>query len=120
MQAHDAVSERMGEESPPPVTPSAGTLANVISYKAVGSQLSPEEAELQQLLTTPHMSALITAHDKVANKEYPLQIADGDDETDFPLTGPVKMVYVEKKDVPLVIKGRSIFPDFIDFRLCSI
>lgn len=48
-----------------------------------------------------NMQALISAHDQVANKEYPLQsVADSGDE----LIGEqaLRIVYIEKKSDPLV------------------
>lgn len=105
-QAHNAVSE--GTREPPvPFSPSAVTLANIVSYEAengalAASAVSGEEQELKELLTSPHISALITAHDKVANKEYPLQSVVTTDTEQVDGHGPIRIVYVEKNKDPLV------------------
>lgn len=94
------MSEGTGENSPLPVSPAAVTLANVVCYDAeTGS--SEEERELHQLLSSPHLSSLLAAHDRVANKEYPLQsVADAEGEGGS--QAPVRVIYVEKKQDPLV------------------
>lgn len=93
-------------EPPVPFSPSAVTLANIVSYEAENGALalavSGEEQELKELLTSPHISALITTHDKVANKEYPLQSVDATDTEQVEMNGPIRIVYVEKKKDPLV------------------
>ena len=81
-------------------------LANIVSYEAenevLTSAVSGEEQELCDLLTSPHISALLTAHDKVANKEYPLQSVVATDTGSPEMNGPIRIVYVEKRKDPLV------------------
>jgi predicted HAD superfamily Cof-like phosphohydrolase len=105
-QAHNIVSENT-REPPTPFSPSAVTLANIISYETdnevlESSGVSAEKKELLELLTSPHISALITTHDKVANKEYPLQSVDADNTNQPEMNGPIRIVYVDKKRDPLV------------------
>lgn len=101
------MSESTGEDFPLPVSPSAVTLANVVSYDAENA-LSAKERELHQLLSSPHISAIIATHDKVANKEYPLQLAedtmDAGKGSGFKANGPIRVVYLRKKEDPLVKK----------------
>lgn len=66
------------------------------------SAVSREEQELCDLLTSPHISALLTTHDKVANKEYPLQSVVAKDTSSPEMKGPIRIVYVKKKKDPLV------------------
>lgn len=57
------------------------------------------------------MQALISAHDQVANKEYPLQsVADNGDE----LIGEqaLRIVYIEKKSDPLVSTSKNSIAKF--------
>lgn len=87
-----------------PASLSACMLANMISYDAETSP-SPEEVELHTLLEAPHISALITTHDRVANKEYPLTVAmDMEEGRDPDAKGPMRVVYVKKDKDPLVSK----------------
>ena len=97
---HNAVSEGTRDQFPHPVSPSAVTIANIVSYDSEGG-VSPEERELHHLLASPHISAVLTAHDKVANKEYPLQSVAEEREGGGGLH-PIRVVYVEKKRDPLV------------------
>lgn len=69
----------------------------MVSYDAESGSLE-EEGELHRLLSSPHISAVLTAHDKVANKEYPLQSVVAREEE----TGPIRVVYVQKRKDPLV------------------
>ena len=102
-QAHNTVSEN-SRVSPEPASLSACTLANMISYDAETSP-SPQEVELHTLLESPHISALIMAHDRVANKEYPLTVAmDTEESGDPDAKGPTRVVHVKKNKDPLVSK----------------
>ena len=103
-KAHHVVSVGTQEESPSPVTPSAVMLANEMMYDAENGAL-PEEAELAELLSSPHISALLMSHDRVANKEWPLQPMLTPTEREggeFEMTGLVRVVQVEKEKDPLV------------------
>lgn len=101
-QAHNTVSEN-SRVSSEPASLSACTLANMISYDAETSS-SPQEVELRTLLESSHISALIMAHDRVANKEYPLTVAMDTEEGRDPddAKGPTRVVYVKKDKDPLV------------------
>lgn len=94
------MTEGTREDFSHPVSPSAVTLANMVSYDAEIGR-SKEERELHHLLTSPDVSALLTAHDKVANKEYPLHSVSGETEEGSGLQ-PIRVVHVEKKKNPLV------------------
>ncbi len=76
--------------------------------------LTNEEQELFELLSSPHISALITTHDKVANKEYPLHSAvamDTESGSVLEKGAPVRVVRIEKRGEPLVRKraGRILY-----------
>ena len=102
-KAHHAVSVGTQDDSPLPRTHGAVMLANEVTYDAENGP-SPEEAELAELLSSPHISALLTSHDRVANKEWPLQpvVPEGAEGGVVEMTGPVRVVQVEKEKEPLV------------------
>ena len=84
-------------------------LTNIVQYDAEDGH-TPQEKELSKLLSKPHIAAILTAHDKIANKDYPLRSVaesglgigakEGEDVKGFP--NPVRVVHMEKKDKPLV------------------
>ncbi len=80
---------------------------NIIQYDAEEGH-TQEEAELSNLLSDPHVAAILTVHDKIANKEYPLQsVVDSDkgglgSREGKRYSNPVRVVHMEKKDKPLV------------------
>ena len=94
------------EDSTQPSSPNALTLTNFICYDTESGS-SPEEEELFQLLTSPHVNAIIAAHDRVANKEYPFQSVTTKGKTDrrhrdLEMKAPVRVVRMDKKKDPLV------------------
>lgn len=92
------------DDSPLPITHGAVMLANEVTYDAENG-MSPEEAELAELLSSPHISAVLTSHDRVANKEWPLQpvaLEEGEEEEEVKMTGPVRVVQVDKGKERLV------------------
>jgi len=100
------------EKAPPPVIPHAIMLANVIQYDTEESKYT-EEMELSDLLSHPHVAAILTTHDKIANKEYPLKsVANsglgigaepGQGVKGF--SNPVRVIHLEKNDKPLVSRS---------------
>ncbi len=116
IKAHNAVSVGTREDFPSPVTPSAVMLANEVIYDAENGT-SAEEVELAELLSSPHVSALLTSHDRVANKEWPLHpVSEGGKGVGevVEMTGPVRVVQVEKGKEPLVCRAllQNVQSDF--------
>lgn len=84
-------------------------LTNMVLYDAEDGH-TPQERELSELLTNPHVSAILSAHDRISNKDYPLRSVassglglgakEGQDVRGFP--NSVRVVHMEKKDKPLV------------------
>ncbi|XP_041117591.1 MAGUK p55 subfamily member 4-like [Polyodon spathula] len=56
--------------SPTPFLPSASTLSQEVVSDLRTASPSPEVKELHTLLRNPHMQALLSAHDTVAQKDY--------------------------------------------------
>ncbi|XP_029428097.1 MAGUK p55 subfamily member 3 [Rhinatrema bivittatum] len=57
-------------QSPVPVLHSAVALAEDVMEELQGAPLSVEEKELLQLLSTPHLKAVLLVHDTVAQKNF--------------------------------------------------
>ncbi|KAE8587796.1 hypothetical protein XENTR_v10022115 [Xenopus tropicalis] len=102
---HNAVAVHMNKTSPPyPLVPNAQDLTQEVQ-QVLKSSHQKEGQELSALLNTPHIQALLLAHDKVAEQEMMPEPASDDyfyeniglygDET-------VKIVRIEKaRDIPL-------------------
>ena len=97
------------EQAPPPVISHAIMLTNIVQYDIEESE-HPEEVELLDLFSHPHVAAILSAHDRIANKEYPLKsvansglgigVKPGQGVKGY--SNPVRLVHLEKKDKPLV------------------
>ncbi|XP_042630168.1 protein PALS1-like [Cyprinus carpio] len=103
---HNAVAHYMNRPSPPyPMMDHAQSLAQEVEVMMHNSS-QKEGLELGTLLKTPHMQALMMAHDSVAEQEMqlePLVPSVGQSETLTQWGGEtVKIVRIEKaKDIPL-------------------
>uniref|UniRef100_A0AAR2KYR1 Protein PALS1 n=1 Tax=Pygocentrus nattereri TaxID=42514 RepID=A0AAR2KYR1_PYGNA len=119
---HNAVALHMNRPSPPfPLMDCAQSLAHEVQTMLHKSS-QKEEAELSTLLKSPHMQALLLAHDSVAEQEM-------QPETLSPLDGPcetltqwggetVKIVRIEKaKDIPLGATVRNDMDSVIISRI---
>lgn len=99
MKVHQEVSSATSV-APSPVTPSALTLAHMVAYDLEGCD-SPEAQELFDLITSPHVDAVISSHDRVANKEYPIQSVAMETSGGRIDEKPVQFVRIEKRTDPL-------------------
>uniref|UniRef100_W5N9X9 Protein PALS1 n=1 Tax=Lepisosteus oculatus TaxID=7918 RepID=W5N9X9_LEPOC len=105
-QIHNAVALHMNKPSPPfPLTSNAQDLSQEVQAILRSSQ-QKDGLELNALLTSPHVQALMQAHDQVAEQELqpePAGPQDGLYETLTQYGGEtVKIVRIEKaRDIPL-------------------
>ncbi|XP_018588951.1 protein PALS1 [Scleropages formosus] len=103
---HNAVAVHMNRASPPfPLTACAQSLVQEVQAMLQSSQLK-EGLELSTLLSSPHLQALMLAHDSVAEQEMQLEPSGSPDGPSEILTQfggeTVKIVHLEKaRDIPL-------------------
>uniref|UniRef100_A0A673W7D5 MAGUK p55 scaffold protein 3 n=1 Tax=Salmo trutta TaxID=8032 RepID=A0A673W7D5_SALTR len=89
-------------QSPTPVLHSAASLAEDVAEELQSGPMSVEEKELLQLLTSPHLKAVLSVHDMVAQKNFdPVLPPLPDDFEDELEEESVKIVRLVKNKEPL-------------------
>ncbi|XP_067274934.1 MAGUK p55 subfamily member 3 isoform X2 [Pseudorasbora parva] len=101
MKIHEKLRQ-YERHSPTPVLHSASTLAEDVAEELQSGPMSVEEKELLHLLTSPHLKAVLSVHDTVAQKNFdpvlPPLPDDFEDELD---EDSVKIVRLVKNKEPL-------------------
>ncbi|KAA0705528.1 MAGUK p55 subfamily member 3 [Triplophysa tibetana] len=101
MKIHEKLRQ-YERQSPTPVLHSASTLAEDVAEELQSGPMSVEEKELLHLLTLPHLKAVLSVHDTVAQKNFdpvlPPLPDDFEDELD---EDSVKIVRLVKNKEPL-------------------
>ncbi|XP_016297117.1 MAGUK p55 subfamily member 3-like isoform X3 [Sinocyclocheilus anshuiensis] len=101
MKIHEKLRQ-YERQSPTPVLHSASTLAEDVAEELQSGPMSAEEKELLHLLTSPHLQAVLSVHDTVAQKNFdpvlPPLPDDFEDELD---EESVKIVRLVKNKEPL-------------------
>ncbi|KAG1928595.1 MAGUK p55 subfamily member 3 isoform X2 [Pimephales promelas] len=101
MKIHEKLRQ-YERQSPTPVLHSASTLAEDVVEELQSGPMSVEEKELLHLLTSPHLKAVLSVHDTVAQKNFdpvlPPLPDDFEDELD---EDSVKIVRLVKNKEPL-------------------
>uniref|UniRef100_A0A8C1ZGX5 Membrane protein, palmitoylated 3a (MAGUK p55 subfamily member 3) n=1 Tax=Cyprinus carpio TaxID=7962 RepID=A0A8C1ZGX5_CYPCA len=101
MKIHEKLRQ-YERQSPTPVLHSASTLAEDVAEELQSGPMSSEEKELLHLLTSPHLKAVLSVHDTVAQKNFdpvlPPLPDDFEDELD---EESVKIVRLVKNKEPL-------------------
>ncbi|KAL1278389.1 hypothetical protein QQF64_025062 [Cirrhinus molitorella] len=101
MKIHEKLRQ-YERQSPTPVLHSASTLAEDVAEELQSGPMSAEEKELLHLLTSPHLRAVLSVHDTVAQKNFdpvlPPLPDDFEDELD---EESVKIVRLVKNKEPL-------------------
>uniref|UniRef100_A0A673JXI6 MAGUK p55 subfamily member 3-like n=1 Tax=Sinocyclocheilus rhinocerous TaxID=307959 RepID=A0A673JXI6_9TELE len=101
MKIHEKLRQ-YERQSPTPVLHSASTLAEDVAEELQSGPMSAEEKELLHLLTSPHLKAVLSVHDTVAQKNFdpvlPPLPDDFEDELD---EESVKIVCLVKNKEPL-------------------
>ncbi|XP_017274948.1 MAGUK p55 subfamily member 3 isoform X2 [Kryptolebias marmoratus] len=101
MKIHEKLRQ-YERQSPAPVLDSAASLAEDVAEELQGGPMSTEEKELLHLLTSPHLKAVLSVHDTVAQKNFdpvlPPLPDDFEDELD---EESVKIVRLVKNKEPL-------------------
>ncbi|XP_028853583.1 protein PALS1 [Denticeps clupeoides] len=119
---HNSVALYMNRASPPyPVTDRAQSLALEV-HNTVQSSQHKEGLELSSILGSPHMQALMLAHDSVAEQEMQPELLEATDEPSETLMQwageTVKIVRLEKaRDVPLGATVRNDMDSVIISRI---
>ncbi|CAI9572016.1 unnamed protein product [Staurois parvus] len=118
---HNAVAVHMNKASPPyPLIPNAQELTQEVQHVLKTSH-QKECQELNDLLSTPHIQALLLAHDKVAEQEMmPESISEDKFYENIGQYGDemVKIVRIEKaKDIPLGATVRNELDSVIISRI---
>ncbi|XP_043110338.1 MAGUK p55 subfamily member 3 isoform X2 [Puntigrus tetrazona] len=89
-------------QSPTPVLNSASCLAEDVAEELQNGPLEEDERELLTLLTTPHVKAVLTVHDTVAQKNFEPVLPPLPDDIDDELEEEsVKIVRLVKNKEPL-------------------
>ncbi|XP_051988652.1 MAGUK p55 subfamily member 3-like [Xyrauchen texanus] len=101
MKIHEKLRQ-YERQSPTPVLHSAFTLAEDVAEELQSGPISVEEKELLHLLTSPHLKAVLSVHDTVAQKSFdpvlPPLPDDFDDDLD---EDSVKIICLVKNKEPL-------------------
>uniref|UniRef100_A0A1A7W9L4 Membrane protein, palmitoylated 3 (MAGUK p55 subfamily member 3) n=2 Tax=Iconisemion striatum TaxID=60296 RepID=A0A1A7W9L4_9TELE len=101
MKIHEKLRQ-YERQSPTPVLHSASSLAEDVAEELQGGPMSTDEKELLHLLTSPHLKAVLSVHDIVAQKNFdpvlPPLPDDFEDELD---EESVKIVRLVKNKEPL-------------------
>ncbi|XP_052407285.1 MAGUK p55 subfamily member 3 [Carassius gibelio] len=101
MKIHEKLRQ-YEKQSPTPVLHSASALAEDVAEELQSGPMSAEEKELLHLLTSPHLRAVLSVHDTVAQKNFdpvlPPLPDDFEDELD---EESVKIVRLVKNKEPL-------------------
>uniref|UniRef100_A0A8C9U181 MAGUK p55 scaffold protein 3 n=1 Tax=Scleropages formosus TaxID=113540 RepID=A0A8C9U181_SCLFO len=101
MKIHERLRQ-YERQSPTPVLHSASTLAEDVVEELQSGPMSSEEKELMQLLMSPHMKAVLSVHDTVAQKNFdPVLPPLPDDLEDELEEESVKIVRLVKNKEPL-------------------
>ncbi|XP_066264215.1 MAGUK p55 subfamily member 7-like [Branchiostoma lanceolatum] len=101
LKVHSLVSAHM-EQDPSPVMYTAAALSLDISEELRFMMPTPENLELLRLLNSPHIRALLSSHDRVANKEFSPRLPDVESDVDFEEEEPsLKVVQLVKNEEPL-------------------
>ncbi|XP_030649540.1 MAGUK p55 subfamily member 3 [Chanos chanos] len=101
MKIHEKLRQ-YERQSPTPVLHSASSLAEDVAEELQSGPMSAEEKELLQLLTSPHLKAVLQVHDTVAQKNFdPVLPPLPDDFEDDLDEETVKIVRLVKNKEPL-------------------
>ncbi|XP_059203988.1 MAGUK p55 subfamily member 3 isoform X2 [Centropristis striata] len=101
MKIHEKLRQ-YERQSPTPVLHSASSLAEDVAEELQGGPMSTEEKELLHLLTSPHLKAVLSVHDTVAQKNFdPVLPPLPDDFEDELEEESVKIVRLVKNKEPL-------------------
>ncbi|XP_034750551.1 MAGUK p55 subfamily member 3 isoform X4 [Etheostoma cragini] len=101
MKIHEKLRQ-YERQSPTPVLHSASTLAEDVVEELQSGPMSTEEKELLHLLTSPHLKAVLSVHDTVAQKNFdPVLPPLPDDFEDELEEESVKIVRLVKNKEPL-------------------
>ncbi|CAL8274432.1 unnamed protein product [Lota lota] len=101
MKIHEKLRQ-YEKQSPSPVLHSASTLAEDVAEELQSGPMSSEEKELLHLLTSPHLKAVLSVHDTVAQKNFdPVLPPMPDDFEDELEEESVKIVRLVKNKEPL-------------------
>ncbi|KAI4892355.1 hypothetical protein NFI96_018670 [Prochilodus magdalenae] len=101
MRIHERLRQ-YEHQSPTPVLHSAACLAEDVAEELQNGQLEGDERELFLLLTTPHVKAVLTVHDTVAQKNFDPVLPPLPDDLDDELEEEsVKIVRLVKNKEPL-------------------
>ncbi|XP_071031671.1 MAGUK p55 subfamily member 3-like [Oncorhynchus clarkii lewisi] len=101
MKIHERLRQ-YERQSPTPVLHSAASLAEDVAEELLSGPMSVEEKELLQLLTSPHLKAVLSVHDTVAQKNFdPVLPPLPDDFEDELEEESVKIVRLVKNKEPL-------------------
>ncbi|XP_031427173.1 MAGUK p55 subfamily member 3 isoform X5 [Clupea harengus] len=101
MKIHEKLRQ-YERQSPTPVLHSASSLAEDVAEELQSGPMSVEEKELLQLLTSPHLRAMLSVHDTVAQKNFdPILPPLPDDLDDELEEESVKIVRLVKNKEPL-------------------
>ncbi|XP_064178033.1 MAGUK p55 subfamily member 3-like isoform X3 [Anguilla rostrata] len=101
MKIHERLRQ-YERQSPTPVLHSASSLAEDVAEELQSGPMSSDEKELLQLLTAPHLKAVLTVHDTVAQKNFDPVLPPLPDDLDDELEEEsVKIVRLVKNKEPL-------------------
>uniref|UniRef100_A0A8C5FJC6 MAGUK p55 scaffold protein 3a n=1 Tax=Gadus morhua TaxID=8049 RepID=A0A8C5FJC6_GADMO len=101
LQIHEKLRQ-YEKQSPAPVLHSAANLAEDVVEELQSGPMSSEEKELLHLLTSPHLKAVLSVHDTVAQKNFdPVLPPMPDDFEDELEEESVKIVRLVKNKEPL-------------------
>ncbi|XP_003961623.2 MAGUK p55 subfamily member 3-like [Takifugu rubripes] len=101
MKIHDKLKE-FEKHSPTPVLHSASCLAEDLAEELQNKPLEEDERELLHLLSTPHIKAVLSAHDTVAQKNFDPVLPPLPEDVDNDLKEEsVKIVRLVKNKEPL-------------------
>ncbi|XP_053094879.1 MAGUK p55 subfamily member 3 isoform X3 [Pangasianodon hypophthalmus] len=101
MRIHERLRQ-YEQQSPTPVLHSAACLAEDVAEELQNGPLEGDEKELLMLLTTPHVKAVLTVHDTVAQKNFDPVLPPLPDDLDDELEEEsVKIVRLVKSKEPL-------------------
>uniref|UniRef100_A0A8C5HS33 Membrane protein, palmitoylated 3a (MAGUK p55 subfamily member 3) n=1 Tax=Gouania willdenowi TaxID=441366 RepID=A0A8C5HS33_GOUWI len=107
MKIHEKLRQ-YEHQSPTPVLHSASSLAEDVAEELQSGPMSAEEKELLHLLTSPHLKAILSVHDTVAEKNFdPVLPPLPDDFEDELEEESVKIVRLVKNKEPLVTSTKN-------------
>ncbi|XP_071757274.1 MAGUK p55 subfamily member 3-like isoform X1 [Centroberyx gerrardi] len=101
MKIHEKLKQ-YEKQSPTPVLHSASCLAEDLAEELQSGVMEDDERELLLLLSTPHLKAVLSAHDTVAQKNFDPVLPPLPEELDYDLEEEsVKIVRLVKNKEPL-------------------